>query len=71
MTSAGLQAVHWSDVGPFDASDSEIMAYATTHEFVVPTHDLDFSAILAATHGEKQNVQGKRFLLCLTSMGLP
>ena len=32
------------------------MAYARTHDFVVLTHDLDFSAILAATHGEKPSV---------------
>ena len=32
------------------------MAYAATHDYVVLTHDLDFSAILAATHGEKPSV---------------
>lgn len=32
------------------------MAYARTHDFVVLTHDLDFGAILAATHGEKPSV---------------
>ena len=32
------------------------MAYATTNDYVVLTHDLDFSAILAATHGEKPSV---------------
>ncbi|CAA9891566.1 conserved hypothetical protein [Candidatus Methylobacter favarea] len=29
------------------------MAYASANDYVVLTHDLDFSAILAATHGEK------------------
>ncbi len=29
------------------------MAYAAEHHYVVLTHDLDFGAILAATHGEK------------------
>jgi predicted nuclease of predicted toxin-antitoxin system len=38
------------------ASDSEIMAYARANGYVVLTHDLDFSAILAATGGEKPSV---------------
>jgi len=32
------------------------MAYAQVHDYVVLTHDLDFSAIPAATHGEKPSV---------------
>ena len=36
--------------------DSEIMTYASVNDYVVLTHDLDFSAILAATHGEKPSV---------------
>jgi predicted nuclease of predicted toxin-antitoxin system len=32
------------------------MAYARTNDCVVLTHDLDFSAILAATNGEKPSV---------------
>lgn len=53
---AGIEAVHWSMVGAKHAPDAEIMAYASANEFVVLTHDLDFSAILAATHGEKPSV---------------
>ena len=56
LTNAGWEATHWSAVGPPDASDSEIMAYAAEHNFVVLTHDLDFSAILAVTHGQKPSV---------------
>ena len=33
-----------------------IMAYANANDYVVLTHDLDFGAILAATHGEKPSV---------------
>ncbi|WP_175443943.1 DUF5615 family PIN-like protein [Nitrosospira sp. Nsp13] len=40
-------------LGANDAADSEIMAYANSHDYVVLTHDLDFGAILAAIHGEK------------------
>lgn len=56
LSTAGLSAVHWSSVGRADAPDAEIMAYAAEHDFVVLTHDLDFGAILAATHGAKPSV---------------
>lgn len=56
LTGAGMQAVHWSMIGRCNAPDSEIMAYATMNDYVVLTHDLDFSEILAATHGEKPSV---------------
>ena len=32
------------------------MAFAAANDYVVLTHDLDFSAILAATHGDKPSV---------------
>ena len=32
------------------------MAFAAAYDYVVLTHDLDFSAILAATHGDKPSV---------------
>jgi predicted nuclease of predicted toxin-antitoxin system len=44
---AGVEAVHWSTVGPVNAADQKIMEYAVQLGFVVLTHDLDFSAILA------------------------
>jgi predicted nuclease of predicted toxin-antitoxin system len=56
LTEAGLQAAHWSELGEGDASDLDIMAYAQAHDYVVLTHDLDFAAILAATHGKKPSV---------------
>ena len=42
--------------GAGNAPDAEIMAFAKAHDSAVFTHDLDFSAILAATHGEKPSV---------------
>jgi predicted nuclease of predicted toxin-antitoxin system len=39
-----------------DTADEEIMAYAAKEGFVVLTHDLEFSAILAATKGNKPSV---------------
>ena len=56
LTDAGIDAAHWSSLGLANAPDSEIMRYASAHDYVVLTHDLDFSAILAATHGEKPSV---------------
>ncbi|MCW8165986.1 DUF5615 family PIN-like protein [Verminephrobacter aporrectodeae] len=56
LTDAGAEAAHWSTLGAYDAPDSEIMAYASATHCVVLTHDLDFGAILAATHGEKPSV---------------
>jgi predicted nuclease of predicted toxin-antitoxin system len=56
LTDAGWKTVHWSEIGNGSEPDSEIMAYAAKHDYVVLTHDMDFSAILAATHGEKPSV---------------
>ena len=56
LTGAGIEAAHWSTLGANNAPDSEIMAYAAAHGYVVLTHDLDFGSILAATHGEKPSV---------------
>lgn len=47
--SAGWTCRHWTQEGPPTAPDREIMAFAREHGFIVVTHDLDFSAILAAT----------------------
>jgi predicted nuclease of predicted toxin-antitoxin system len=49
LKAAGFETHHWSMVGRADASDEEIMAYAARLGLIVLTHDLDFSAILAAT----------------------
>ncbi|EGY28338.1 hypothetical protein Rin_00017290 [Candidatus Regiella insecticola 5.15] len=56
LAAAGIEAVHWSTLGANNAPDLEIMAYAGTNDYIVLTHDLDFSAILAATHGKKPSV---------------
>jgi len=56
LNAQDVAAVHWSSLGRMDAPDSEIMEFAAAHDYAVLTHDLDFSAILAATHGEKPSV---------------
>ena len=56
LAHAGVEAAHWSTLGKHNAPDSEIMAYASANNCVVLTHDLDFGAILAVTHGQKPSV---------------
>lgn len=45
----GIEAIHWKDVGPPEATDEEILFWAKKRGLIVITHDLDFGAILAAT----------------------
>jgi predicted nuclease of predicted toxin-antitoxin system len=52
----GWEAVHWSEIGDIRASDNEIMSWALMNDYVVFTHDLDFSAILATTHAQGPSV---------------
>jgi len=47
LRSAGHEAEHWIEIGPPNAPDSYVLAYAHGHQAVVLTHDLDFGAILA------------------------
>lgn len=56
LRGSGWDAVHWSNIGDATAADSEIMAFALANDYVVLTHDLDFGAILAITHGKKPSV---------------
>ena len=56
LTQSGIEAAHWSTLGVPNAPDSVIMAFANRNDYVVLTHDLDFAAILAATHRKKPSV---------------
>ena len=56
LSNAGFKAFHWSTIGEADAPDTRITQHAAANGFVVPTHDLDFSAMLAASKGEKPSV---------------
>jgi len=56
LAEAGFEAVHWSNVGSKSATDSELMQWAAENDHVILTADLDFGAILAATHGIKPSV---------------
>ena len=52
----GHTATHWTSVGEEDASDRTLMQWAKQRGYVVFTHDLDFSAILAATQATAPSV---------------
>ena len=45
----GFDSIHWSAVGDARAKDALILQWARENQYVVFTHDLDFSALLAAT----------------------
>jgi predicted nuclease of predicted toxin-antitoxin system len=52
----GIEAEHWSHVGAATATDREIALWAEAKGYVIFTHDLDFSAILAATQAKAPSV---------------
>ncbi|SEL74505.1 DUF5615 family PIN-like protein [Parapedobacter koreensis] len=52
----GIEAVHWTTVGRFDAPDSMLMDWARENQHIVFTHDLDFGTALALTKAEKPSV---------------
>jgi predicted nuclease of predicted toxin-antitoxin system len=53
---AGLNCIHWSQIGDIRAPDVEIFQWAAQHQYIVYTHDLDFGAILAATNTQFPSV---------------
>lgn len=52
----GHDATHWSSVGDPRAEDAALMQWARNNGFIVLTHDLDFSALLAATNATGPSV---------------
>jgi len=48
--------VHWSTLGALDAQDEAVLARVRTEGAVLVTHDLDFSAILAASGDQAPSV---------------
>src|SRR3954470_12031045 len=56
LESYGWETIHWSEVGDIRAADADIMSWALANDFVVFTHDLDFGALLAATHAQGPSV---------------
>lgn len=61
----GFEAVHWTRIGTGAEADHFVMQWARDNGFVVFTHDLDFSALLAWMPLQNQNTlsQGTRHLV--------
>ena len=56
LNEAGIDAMHWSELGPANTPDPAIMAYAAANGFVILTNDLDFGIALAIANTEKPSV---------------
>lgn len=67
LEAEGWEAVHWSNVGEPIATDREIMEWASSHGYIVFTHDLDFSALIAATQASAPSVVQVRTQIPLPS----
>ncbi|MEM1054573.1 MAG: DUF5615 family PIN-like protein [Bacteroidota bacterium] len=49
LAGEGIEAVHWLTVGAPADPDEDVLAYAKDHGYILFSHDLDFSAILASS----------------------
>jgi predicted nuclease of predicted toxin-antitoxin system len=47
LAANGFESVHWSTVGDPRATDATIMSWAVERGYVVFTHDLDFTTVIA------------------------
>jgi len=56
FTEAGFSCSHWSEIGKANDPDVKILLWAKENGYTVITHDLDFSALLAATHANFPSV---------------
>ena len=56
LREAGFEAAHWFRTGAANAPDSELFNWASKNGYIVFTHDLDFGALLAATHAVSPSV---------------
>jgi len=52
----GWPSTHWSTVGDPRAVDTALLGWASEHGYILLTHDLDFSAVLAATNASGPSV---------------
>ena len=53
---AGYEAIHWKNIGAYDALDIEIVEWARSNGYIIFTHDLDFGTILALTNANGPSV---------------
>jgi predicted nuclease of predicted toxin-antitoxin system len=56
LEKAGIDSVHWSELGPAATPDPAIIAFATANGLTILTNDLDFGAALATANRDKPSV---------------
>ena len=56
LQSADIEAVHWSNIGSFNAPDTDIFNYARSNDYAIISCDIDFTAILALTNADSPSV---------------
>ena len=56
LSGHGFEALHWSSLGDGRATDSEIMQWALDNGYVVFTHDLDFTTLLAVSDAKGPSI---------------
>jgi predicted nuclease of predicted toxin-antitoxin system len=47
FTAAGIESVHWSNIGNPAVKDTVLMTYAQVNNYIVFTNDLDFGTLLS------------------------
>jgi predicted nuclease of predicted toxin-antitoxin system len=52
----GWEVRHWNDLGPRDATDSQVIEWARENQHVLLTQDLDFPQLLFATQAGSPSV---------------
>ncbi|WP_437275123.1 DUF5615 family PIN-like protein [Sorangium sp. So ce375] len=67
LVDAGFESVHWSEMGDPRAPDRELMEWARERGYIVFTHDLDFSILIATTGAIGPSVLQVRTLNLLPS----
>jgi predicted nuclease of predicted toxin-antitoxin system len=56
LATHGVDAIHWSSVGPPTAPDAVVMQHARDNGMILFTHDLDFGVLLALTRATGPSV---------------
>ena len=56
LNDAGFEAMHWVQVGDPSAPDREIMDWAAAKGYVIFSHDLNFSTMLALTRAGRPSL---------------
>ncbi len=56
LLNSGHSAIHVKDIGMKRASDADIIEYATIHDMIILTFDLDFGSLMASLQQQYPSV---------------